>query len=79
MKNKTKKAYEAHLNELYEQTCYDYCTAISEFDYMTVKSRGRHTTRANIINHYNKQQLGALLRKYDPIAFNVGLNEWSGN
>lgn len=75
----TKKQYEAYLNGLYSETCYDYTTAINEFDYLTVKSRGNHTTRENIIKHYNNLQLGALLRKYDPIAFNVGFNEWGGN
>lgn len=77
MKNKTKKEYERHLNDVYSETCYDYVTALDVFDYITVRSRGTHTTRENIIKHYNNQKLGSLLRKYDPIAFNVGFNEWS--
>jgi len=73
---KTATEIEKHLNEVYSDTIPDYCTAFQHFDYLTVKSRGKHTTRQNIIKHYNAGTLGKLLRQYDPIAFNVLQSEY---
>lgn len=63
--------HETKLNALYQDTIPDYVTAFEKFDYMTVRSRGKHTTRNNIIKHYNAGTLGTLLKRYDPMAFNV--------
>lgn len=71
----TKKAYEAYLNELYADM-YANTEAIDNFLYLTNKTRGKHTTiKAIEVAHCN-HMLGALLRKFDTIAFNVGFNDW---
>lgn len=68
--------HEKRLNELYSETIHDYYSAFEKFDYMTVKSRGKHTTKSNIINHYNAGTLGTLLKQYDPIAFQVSKSDF---
>lgn len=68
--------HEAKLNELYADTIPDYVTAFDKFDYMTNKSRGKYTTRNNIIKHYNAGTLGTLLKKYDPVAYNVSKRDF---
>lgn len=67
--------FETRLNDLYADTVQDYCQAFEMFEYMTNKSRGKHTTKQNIIKHYNNGTLGTLLKNYDPIAFNVQKSE----
>lgn len=71
----TASKHEQHLNELYSDTIPSYYSAFVQFEYLTNKNRGKHTTKANIINHYNKGTLGTLLRRYDPIAFNVSKSD----
>ena len=66
-----KNNHEAVLNEYYSEAISDYQTAFEQFEYLTAKSRGKHTTKDNIIKNYNAGTLGTLLKKYDPIAFNV--------
>lgn len=66
---------EIKLNELYADIVRDYYEAFEMFEYMTNKSRGKHTTKQNIIKHYNNGTLGTLLKNYDPIAFNVQKSE----
>lgn len=76
-KNKTKSDYEKHLNDLYADS-FGMEQAIEQFIYLTSDKRGERTTKSNIISCYVNHQLGTLLRRYDPIAFNVGFNEWNG-
>ncbi len=72
----TAKSHEQKLNELYSDIIQDYHSAFEKFDYLLNKNRWKHTTRNNIISHYNKGKLGTLLRKYDPIAFNVSKSDF---
>lgn len=69
MKYKNLKAKEKHLNELYAD-CFSESEAIDNFIYLTNKSRSKHTTEKNILNSFINHELGTLLRKYDPTAFN---------
>jgi hypothetical protein len=74
MKQKRYSAASSHeqkLNEYYQNTIPDYYTAFEHFLYLTNPTRGKHTTKNNIIKHYNAGTLGTLLKNYDPIAFNV--------
>jgi len=69
MKFSTLKQKEAHLNALYKDA-FSEDQAVDNFIYLTNKSRGKHTTEANIRNCAVNGTLGTLLRKLDPIAFN---------
>jgi len=68
---KSKKEYEDHLNNLY--SIYDclknteHCWAGNDKTFAQKKG-ARLLAEAG---HY-----GTVLKKYDPIAFNVGYNEW---
>lgn len=72
---KNKKNYETHLNELYADA-YSQEQAHDQFRYLANRTRGNYTTSTNIINAYANHTLGSLLRRYDPIAFNSGFNDW---
>jgi DNA-directed RNA polymerase subunit RPC12/RpoP len=62
----TQKEYEAYLNDLY------YGTDLNEDErYVYLSDRAFRLLR--------KGKLGTALRKYDPIAFNVGFGEWKGD
>lgn len=68
---KKKKSKEQKMNEIYS-SCYSEDEAVETLIYLTSKNRsGGHTTEANIRKQYRKGRLGTLLKKYDPIAFNV--------
>ena len=78
MPKKSKIAFERHLNAQYSDI-FGLSQAIDNFIYLTVKGRaGGNTTESNIHEAYNNHALGTLLRKYDPIAFNTGFNDWDG-
>lgn len=67
---KTLKAKEAHLNALYND-CYSEEQAVDNFIYLTTKGRqGGSTTENNIRNAYRRRELGTLLKRLDPVAFN---------
>jgi hypothetical protein len=68
---KTKAAFEKHLNELYADI-YSFSQAHDQFSHF---KNGKITER-EIYQAYNNHSLGTLLRKCDPVAFNVGFNEW---
>lgn len=75
MKRKTKKEYEQYLNEYYGDM--DFETTREELIYMTVKSRaGGHISSPTLNLRIRQKKCGQVIRKYDPIAFNVGFNEW---
>lgn len=69
-KKMTPKQKEKHLNALYFD-CFSEEQAVDNFIYLTTKGRiGGRTTEANIRKQYNNRQLGTLLKRLDPIAFN---------
>lgn len=69
-KFKTEKDKEKHLNALYFD-CYSEEQAVDQFIYLTTKGRiGGSTTVNNIRNAYRNRELGTLLRRLDPTAFN---------
>lgn len=74
MKTRTDKEQERYLNELYFDI-YSEGQAIDNFIYLTNKSRGAHTTEAHIRKCYNRRELGSLLRRLDPIAFQTSKND----
>jgi len=72
---KTKSNYETDLNELYS-SIYSENQAIENLLYLTNPSRGKHTSIRKLRECYYAQTLGTLLRRLDPIAFNVGYNDF---
>jgi hypothetical protein len=70
MKIKTAAQHEKHLNELYADTM-GYEQAQEEFCYL---NNGK-IKPSTIATAYHNHTLGTLLRKYDPIAFNVSKND----
>ena len=62
-------AKEKHLNQLYADI-FSEEQAVEQFEYMINKSRGKHTTISAIRVAHTNHELGSLLKKYDPIAFN---------
>lgn len=74
-KRKTKKNFEIHLNQLYADL-YTQEQALDNFLYLANRSRVNCTTSNGINAAFANHTLGTLLRKYDPIAFNVQYNEW---
>jgi len=69
---KTKKKYEAHLNELYADA-FSQSEAVDKFCYF----RDGKISNRTLISAYHNRTLGTLLRRYDSIAFEVGYNDWS--
>ena len=60
MTSKTKQAYEEYLNEVGENMTLD---ALQQ----------RYNLGTHVIRNH---ELGTFLRKYDPIQFEVGFEEW---
>ena len=72
MKVKTKKQYETWLNDLGCE--FENCV------YLTNKNRnGGHLTEKALIKALVEYRYGTILRKYDPIAFECGFNDWRSN
>ena len=65
---KTKFRYERHLNDLYSDT-FSQQEAVEHFDYFKCRP-------GTIANAHTQHTLGTLLRRKDPIGFNVGFNDW---
>jgi hypothetical protein len=65
MAKKTKLAYQNHLNEV-----FPYYQPFME--YLTTKSN-------KVRNALDRASYGNILRKHDPIAFEVGFNDWKNN
>lgn len=70
MKTTTAKQKEKELNELYADI-YSESEAIDAFEYLTSRDRVKNTTMEGIRKAYHNHELGSLLRKLDPIAFNL--------
>lgn len=66
----TPKKREQMLNRMYSDN-YSEDDAVESLIYLTNKNRGKHTTEANLRKQYRNKKLGTLLRRLDPIAFNV--------
>jgi hypothetical protein len=68
----TKKSKERKLNESFTDM-YSEEEAVDNFIYLTNKDRGKGntTTEKHIRVCFNNHELGSLLRRLDPIAFNV--------
>jgi len=69
--NKTKKAYTDYLNDLFADI-YSAEEAYEQFCYFKNGKIARSVIYSAHANHI----LGVLLRKNDPIRFNLGFNEW---
>ena len=72
--NKTKLDYLKYLNEdLSELGYYD---ALRDFEYMSDNYKSYDRYKISFTGYYFQRKLGNMLKKNDPIAFNVGYNEW---
>jgi len=65
-----KKQKEEELNRTFSD-CQSEDDAVDNFIYLTNKDRGEATTEGGIRKCYRENTLGTLLRRLDPIAFNV--------
>lgn len=65
---KTKKSYEEFLNEI--GCSYEDC------EYLTNKTRKKHLSARSLKFYLFEKRYGTVLRRYDPIAFQVGYNEY---
>lgn len=72
--NTSKNNYEQYLNSLYSSCC-SIDEAIENFCYLKNGAIKEATLRLAYLN----QRIGTLIRRYDPIAFNVGFREFAGN
>ena len=74
MKKYTKKDHEKYLNQLLSEF-YTIQGIFNEFIYLTNKNRKHHTTKAHLEKCYDNHTIGSLLRRLDPIAFEVSYHE----
>jgi hypothetical protein len=74
MKRNTKKQYEVFLNELYFDA-YSEDQFADNFAYF----KGGKIKRKDLLNIHSRREGGTAVRKYDPIMFEVGYNEWKTN
>ena len=76
-KKQTRAMYERYLNEYY----YFECTvdeAFTALEHLTVRERpGGYTTDLNIRKCIANMTAGSLLRRLDPIGFQMGYQDWS--
>lgn len=72
--SKTKSGYERYLNDLYSEMEAEQ--VVYSLIYLTSNRRSKKTTVNNIRKQYELGKIGSLVKKLDPIAFNVGFNEW---
>lgn len=73
-KKTTKKAYEEYLNNLYSEMNYE--DAYNQFEYLFNKKRELPLSINRFQRYFHADMMGYMFRKYDPIAFNVGYNEF---
>jgi len=74
MVQKSRKEYEEHLDDLYYDMKED--EVIEKFIYLTNPSRGTHISKGTLRKYYRRGDIGKLLHRLDPVAFNVGYSEW---
>ena len=66
---KTKKSYEEFLNEV---GCdFEQC------EYLTNKDRGKYLKPQSLKLSLYENKYGTILRRYDPIAFEVGYHDYA--
>ncbi len=65
---RTKKDYEDHLNEAEMQ--------FEDLEYITNPVRGNYISARKLRKDLGNNKAGTLLRKYDPIAFEAGYQDW---
>lgn len=68
----TRNAFENYLNDSYSPN-------IAECIHFTVKCSGREKpiSKVKLQIKLDQKKYGTLLRKYDPVAFNVAFNDWA--
>ena len=68
----TRKVFENYLNDSYSPN-------IAECIHLTVKSneRKKPISKVKLQIKLDQKKYGTLLRKYDPVAFNVAFNDWA--
>lgn len=64
---RTRKMYEQHLNNMYADS-FGWEQVKENFSYFKCRE-------STLLSAYHNHQIGSLLRRHDPIAFNVGYNE----
>lgn len=67
---KSEEDYEEHLNEIYSENDFDSLV------YLTNGNRGEHVSEEELLSALYNGSAGSLLKRYDPIAFNTGYNDW---
>lgn len=50
---------------------YTVDEAIDKFLYLTSPKRGEHISERELREHYENRELGTLLKRLDPIAYNM--------
>jgi len=73
-KRKTKAEYQKYLNYYYADVS---TTVFEQLHYLTSKLRTNRISVNNLNKKIEECRCGEVLRKYDPIAFNVGFNDWA--
>lgn len=68
---KTLAAYERHLNQLYADI-YSPNEAVDSFCYL----KDGKIKESTILTAHTNHTLGTLLRRWDPISFRLGFNDW---
>jgi hypothetical protein len=64
--------YEEYLNEL-----YDMETVLDETEHCWAGNDKSEVDKATARSLAEQGMYGTVLKKFDPIAFNVGFNDWS--
>ena len=72
---KTKETYENYLNDHYDSVGFE--STCRQLIYLTNPDRGKHISNSVLEKWIGFKRAGTLLRKYDPIAFNTGFNDWN--
>lgn len=70
----TKSKTEKSLNDYFDET-FEYNELIEKFIYLTNKQRGDAISLKRLKNYILSKEVGTMLRKYDPIAFNTQYQE----
>lgn len=76
MSKKSKKTYEKYLNDYYKNEM-NIDDAIDALVYLTSKKWCMEVAKAKIMWIILGGRAGSVLRVRDPIAFNIGYNEWN--
>ena len=66
---KTRKQYEEYLNEMITSS-YGQNELIEKYKYLTKNSRV-------LLMAWYQRRVGSLIRRQDPVLFDVGYSEWS--